>query len=197
MNPLLDTPNLALSSNHILNLALSFLTLTLTFYFLSALYNVFFGPLSQFPGPKLWAFSKLPSIHAMVAGDEASAFAALHKQYGPVVRVGPSQLSYAGGAADWKAVYGFRKAGAGALFKDPLFYGKGMNGTVSCFVGRCVLFSFRRRRDGLWSMLMMDADFDRACSLMSSPLMMRDIRGRGGSSRMLFPIKRLRSRSRC
>ena len=67
----------------------------------------------------------------MVSGGEAEVYAKLHQQYGSVVRTGPSELSYTSGAIAWKDIYGFRKHGTAHVHKDPLFYGKALNGVDS------------------------------------------------------------------
>jgi hypothetical protein len=83
-------------------------------------YDVFYGPLSRFPGPKIWGFTKLGQISALVSGNEGKWYTELHREYGPVVRVGPRRLSLAGGASSWRVVYGARKGGM--LKKDTEFY---------------------------------------------------------------------------
>jgi len=99
------------------------LTGLLTLYWLtSRLYDVFLGPLSIYPGPKLWAFSYIPRLIAQAAGKESLAHCKLHEQYGPVVRVGPNELSYANGQQAWKDIYGHKKGGQAQPSKDKVFY---------------------------------------------------------------------------
>jgi hypothetical protein len=112
-------------------ISLSFLILFVAYYIVSSFYDVYFGPLSKYPGPKLWAFSLVPRILTMVNGNDAEVYARLHQQYGGVVRTGPRELSYAAGANAWKDVYGFKKHGAAQPYKDPMFYGKPLNGVDS------------------------------------------------------------------
>ncbi|KAK8051556.1 Cytochrome P450 monooxygenase alt3 [Apiospora rasikravindrae] len=81
----------------------------LTLYFLGrALYNVFLHPLRSYPGPKLWAASRLPWVLASLRGDLAWSLLALHELYGPVVRIAPDELSYTGTGDSWKTIYGRR-----------------------------------------------------------------------------------------
>lgn len=61
--------------------------------------DVYLGPMSKFPGPKLWAATALPSTIKLWRGEEALAKHALHDKYGPVVRVTPTELSYCNGRA--------------------------------------------------------------------------------------------------
>jgi cytochrome P450 len=70
-------------------------------------YNLFFHPLQSYPGPKLWAITRVPwhwrNLHGRLAWD----IKALHEKYGPVVRIGPDELSYTSSSA-WKKIYGQR-----------------------------------------------------------------------------------------
>jgi cytochrome P450 len=47
----------------------------------------------------------------------------LHEKYGPVVRVGPNQLSFTGSQA-WKDIYGYRGANGETFQKDPIILGQ-------------------------------------------------------------------------
>ncbi|KAF1355043.1 cytochrome P450 [Delphinella strobiligena] len=76
--------------------------------------DVYLGPMSKFPGPKLWAATALPSTIKLWRGEEALAKHALHDKYGPVVRVTPTELSY-----------------SNRHLEDPTFYGPTTNGTPS------------------------------------------------------------------
>ncbi|KAK3672299.1 hypothetical protein LTR78_007839 [Recurvomyces mirabilis] len=109
-------------------IAFTFLGLVLIGYLINILYVAFLGPLSKFPGPPFRALSKLPAIQTMFAGRDGEVYAELHRQYGPIVRIAPHQLSYNGGAKAWNEIYGFRKPGTGKLAKDKTFYGRPMNG---------------------------------------------------------------------
>lgn len=73
----------------------------------NAVYNIFFHPLSSFPGPKLWATSRLPWNYFNFRGRLGWRIRDLHKQYGPVVRIAPNELSYTSSAA-WRKIYGQR-----------------------------------------------------------------------------------------
>ncbi|GKT45881.1 cytochrome P450 monooxygenase aclL [Colletotrichum spaethianum] len=71
------------------------------------LYNIYFHPLSTYPGPKLWATSRIPWTYHSIGGHLPDEVYQLHKQYGPIVRIAPDELSYTSGTA-WKAIYGAR-----------------------------------------------------------------------------------------
>lgn len=77
------------------------IVLYVAYVWLKAISGAFFGPLSKIPGPKLWAMSRLPRMYMEWQGEEASGVDALHKKYGPVVRLAPNEVSFAGGAQAW------------------------------------------------------------------------------------------------
>lgn len=80
----------------------------LLFTWLQVIHGAFFGPLSKLPGPKLWAISRLPRMYMEWQGEEAAGVDALHKKYGPIVRLAPNEVSFAGGVQAWVSLY--RKA---------------------------------------------------------------------------------------
>ncbi|KAK4507480.1 hypothetical protein PRZ48_001215 [Zasmidium cellare] len=114
-----------------LHLFITFATLYFLYHAIQTIYIAYFGPLSSFPGPKLRALSRLPRIITLVKGTEPIDFPALHKQYGPIVRIAPDELSINTGASGWKDLHGFKKPGQSPVFKDPFFYGKPFNGVDS------------------------------------------------------------------
>jgi hypothetical protein len=67
-------------------------------------YNLYFHPLSKFPGPKLWAAFQFPYLYAMLQGIVPYQIKGLHDQYGPVIRISPNELSFIDPAA-WKDIY--------------------------------------------------------------------------------------------
>jgi cytochrome P450 len=105
------------------------IALYLFYAFSSSIYDVYYGPLSQIPGPKLRAFSKFPSIITLMKGCETETYPELHDKYGPVVRIGPREISYAAGAEAWKEIYGFKSQ----VTKDPAFYDTSLNRVASIF----------------------------------------------------------------
>ncbi|ETN43942.1 uncharacterized protein HMPREF1541_11073 [Cyphellophora europaea CBS 101466] len=95
------------------------------------IYLTFFGPLSKFPGPTVNAFSLVPFIRSTWNGNEGIDVAALHDKYGPVVRIGPTMLSFVGCPQTWKDIYGFQKIGRQLPHKDKRFYLQPINGVPS------------------------------------------------------------------
>jgi hypothetical protein len=57
-------------------------------------YRAFIHPLSKYPGPKLWAMTKIPYDIYLFRGILPFKVAELHEKYGPVVRITPNELSY-------------------------------------------------------------------------------------------------------
>lgn len=86
------------------------LTITLLFagpliYFIgNVIYNLFFHPLRSYPGPILWRATLLTWNYHMYTGRLTQTIAALHTQYGPVIRTSPNDLSYATAQA-WEDIY--------------------------------------------------------------------------------------------
>ncbi|KAJ5555406.1 hypothetical protein N7535_007841 [Penicillium sp. DV-2018c] len=60
----------------------------------SIVYAFYLSPLRSFPGPKLWAISRIPSNASVLRGHNHLDILALHKQYGPILRIGPNELAF-------------------------------------------------------------------------------------------------------
>lgn len=87
----------------------------------SVVYNLFFHPLSRFPGPILARISPVPYVIALLRGRIPFWVKACHDKYGSVVRVSPNELSFDNEAA-WKDIYGSRP-GHKNFHKDPIHVG--------------------------------------------------------------------------
>ncbi|KAK8000961.1 trichothecene c-15 hydroxylase [Apiospora marii] len=83
------------------------------------LYNLFLHPLRKFPGPKLWAATRIPYTRNQLSGVSPQHMLDLHLQYGPIVRVAPEILSI-NHPDGMKQVRGHRRAGQPEHGKDPL-----------------------------------------------------------------------------
>jgi len=57
-------------------------------------YRAYFHPLSKYPGPRLWAVSPIPFMYNHMKGRLPYRIHELHEQYGPVVRLAPTELSF-------------------------------------------------------------------------------------------------------
>ena len=75
-----------------------------TWIFPQATYNLFWHPLSRFPGPRHFAASRIPYVYASFSGRLAVKFQELHNEYGNVVRTAPNELSFIEPSA-WKTIY--------------------------------------------------------------------------------------------
>jgi cytochrome P450 len=96
------------------------LILAFILYFsLRTLYRVFLHPLSHIPGPWHHACTSIPLNFHAYNGTECTAVHYLHRDFGPIVRVGPNDVDIADGDA-LEEIYvkkgGFRKAGFYANF---------------------------------------------------------------------------------
>lgn len=60
---------------------------------IKALSNFFRGPLSALPGPWYTHFTGIPLLYTRATGTSRQHLRRIHKVYGPVVRVGPSEVS--------------------------------------------------------------------------------------------------------
>ncbi|GAB1312717.1 Cytochrome P450 monooxygenase [Madurella fahalii] len=95
---------------------------------LSAVYLIFFHPLAKFPGPKLWAVSRIPWARHVIKGDLWQALGRLHEEYGPVVRIAPDEITTISPGA-WKDIYVSKPL----LPKDPYSQTPPLNGAHSLF----------------------------------------------------------------
>ncbi|ROT36171.1 isotrichodermin C-15 hydroxylase, partial [Sodiomyces alkalinus F11] len=93
------------------------------YFLLSAVYNLFFHPLSKYPGPWWYAVSRLPYTIEIFRGTVTWTTKEMHMKYGHVVRIAPDTLSFTTSQA-WQDIYGFRQAstGRGNIPKDPITY---------------------------------------------------------------------------
>ncbi|KAL0930663.1 cytochrome p450 family protein [Colletotrichum truncatum] len=68
--------------------------LFLTYIICLAVYRLYLSPLAKFPGPKLAAFSNWYEFYHDVVrpGKFATHIQSLHKQYGPIIRITPTEL---------------------------------------------------------------------------------------------------------
>lgn len=85
-------------------------------------YDIFYGPMSEIPGPFWYKASGLPLAYMQARGKEAEMLPMIHDKYGPIVRIAPKEISFASGAEAWKDLYGFKKGGQAKPYKDPIMY---------------------------------------------------------------------------
>ncbi|KAJ5156583.1 hypothetical protein N7492_009386 [Penicillium capsulatum] len=109
----------------------------------SCLYELRWSPLSRFPGPKLWAVSRIPSQLSVVLGRNHLDIKDLHQRYGPVVRLSPNELAFNTPQA-FRDIYGSRPGGC--FPKDRSHYMPPANGVdhLVCAVSNAVHLRQRR-----------------------------------------------------
>jgi cytochrome P450 len=95
-----------------------------------AIYNVFFHPLSRFPGSKWWAMSRIPYLLMVWSGDEHKQVLKMHQKYGQVVRLAPDELSFLTPQA-WDDIMGHRKTGQEENGKEECYSGSMGNSIVA------------------------------------------------------------------
>ncbi|KAJ3497144.1 hypothetical protein NLG97_g2124 [Lecanicillium saksenae] len=70
-----------------------------------AAYRVVFHPLAKVPGPKLYAATWLPFLYQTnIEATAPKKIAAMHRKYGPIVRVSPGQIAL-DGSIGWSTVF--------------------------------------------------------------------------------------------
>ncbi|KAI1155572.1 putative cytochrome P450 [Nemania diffusa] len=89
------------------SVALGFV-LVITFTIAQFLYNVFWHPLRNFPGPILHRGTIFPRAYHQMNGTLAFHITSLHQRYGPVVRVAPNELAFNSPQA-YRDIYGHKK----------------------------------------------------------------------------------------
>ncbi|KPM39269.1 Isotrichodermin C-15 hydroxylase [Neonectria ditissima] len=92
--------------------------LGLGYLLVNAIYNVYFHPLRNIPGPKLWAMTLIPYTRMYLSGRAVRKVLELHKTYGPVVRLAPGIVAFSH-PDSVKEIRGHRKAGKSEHGKDP------------------------------------------------------------------------------
>ena len=75
-------------------------------------------PLYRFPGPRLWAASRIFWAYYHFQGDLVAQIKALHDVYGPIIRVAPNELSFTDLAA-WRDIYTVNNSLKRQLPRDP------------------------------------------------------------------------------
>ncbi|KAL5115725.1 hypothetical protein ACEQ8H_006333 [Pleosporales sp. CAS-2024a] len=121
----------------IINFFALILALLFVRFIIRGIRRVYFHPLSQFPGPKLRAFTRIPSHIEVWTGTKHHALAALHRKYGHVVRVNHDELSWTDPNA-WKDIYGHGTKGTPGTVphKHWLRYGQTVNGSPNLILAR-------------------------------------------------------------
>ncbi|KAJ0146010.1 Isotrichodermin C-15 hydroxylase, partial [Colletotrichum tanaceti] len=100
---------------------LATISLAIAGLLLLVLYNLTLHPLRSYPGPKLWAATRIPYALMILRGEPHTTILALHQRYdADIIRVSPNELSFLH-PDSWKDIMGHRKAGSLENEKDPDF----------------------------------------------------------------------------
>ncbi|ESZ91765.1 cytochrome P450 monooxygenase [Sclerotinia borealis F-4128] len=86
----------------------------------TVIHNIYFHPLSKFPGPKLFVASRIFSVREVLRGELPQKIAAFHEIYGEVVRTAPDEVSFTSPQA-FQDIYAKRN-GKPSFPKDPIQY---------------------------------------------------------------------------
>ncbi|KAI1073206.1 hypothetical protein LB507_010876 [Fusarium sp. FIESC RH6] len=70
-----------------------------------SIYYITLHPLASIPGPKTCGFTRIPYWLVSLKGEDVKWMKGLHDKYGPVVRFGPTDVSYATAEA-WNDING-------------------------------------------------------------------------------------------
>jgi cytochrome P450 len=94
---------------------------TILYVVSKAIYNLFFHPLSRFPGLASHAVSHIPYCYRLIHGTLPLDMLELHQKYGDVVRIAPDQLAFSHPDA-WKDIMGHRKSGDLDMERAKFYY---------------------------------------------------------------------------
>ncbi|OBT98661.2 hypothetical protein VE01_03550 [Pseudogymnoascus verrucosus] len=120
---------------------LAVLTILYASYYV--IYNIYFHPLSSYPGPKSHAATRLTYVYYHLTGQLPYRCHQLHTTYGDVVRIAPDELSFTNADA-WKDIYSHRQ-GHQPMNKDMSFYNTPSNGAHSLITANRADHSRQRR----------------------------------------------------
>ncbi|CAI7657824.1 unnamed protein product [Penicillium viridicatum] len=74
----------------------------------TVIYNVYFHPLSRFPGPLAHKISRLAYVYQSIRGTLPFDMLEMHKRYGDIVRIAPDELAFSHPDA-WQDIMGHQK----------------------------------------------------------------------------------------
>ncbi|KAH8880862.1 cytochrome P450 [Thozetella sp. PMI_491] len=83
----------------------------------NSVYNAYLHPLAKVPGPRIYGFSQFPYLYHTWSGRWPQALKLLHDRYGPVVRFGPTDVSFIAPGA-WQKVFAHKSQDDKVYKKD-------------------------------------------------------------------------------
>ncbi|KAL4917420.1 cytochrome P450 [Aspergillus aurantiobrunneus] len=95
-------------------------------------YNLYFHPLRDYPGPLLWRASSLPWKLTLLRGTMHHDLMRHHQKYGDTVRIKPDEISFANAQA-WRDIHA-HVPGRPEFPKDPIRLPLAPNGVMSILV---------------------------------------------------------------
>ncbi|KAI1194543.1 cytochrome P450 [Nemania serpens] len=104
-------------------LAVAVIVILFIYPIVRAVYNAYFHPLSNVPGPFTWSASRLPFIFSLLKGTIVHDIQKLHQKYGPVIRIAPNEVTFARADA-WSDILQPRSE---QFLKDPVWWAKQPN----------------------------------------------------------------------
>lgn len=121
-------------------------------------YYYLFHPLAKYPGPFLASFSNLWKLYHLWSLHLPERLVELHETYGPIVRVGPNDLSFQSGdavAPIYKAGRALKKTKFydGFTTFNPNLFGT-QNEEVFYYFPDCLSLLLATTRPFLWSMIL-------------------------------------------
>ncbi|KAI0197502.1 cytochrome P450 [Astrocystis sublimbata] len=101
------------------------------------IYNLYFHPLRDVPGPKIAAISNVPHCWWFMGGRHPYKMLELHARYGHAVRIAPNEVSF-DSAQSWRDIYGVRPG------HEPFVKGHFYSGGSFAGIGTTSIISERR-----------------------------------------------------
>ncbi|KAI0812129.1 cytochrome P450 [Xylaria sp. FL0064] len=101
-------------------LGVAILLILFLYSILRAIYNVYFHPLANVPGPCIWSASRLPFVVSLLRGTIVHDIQELHRSYGPILRIAPNEVTFARTDA-WSDIMQSRSE---QFLKDPVWWAK-------------------------------------------------------------------------
>ena len=123
-----DMPPLAAFGNPVDQLLRLIIALVVALVVSSIAYYTLLQPLRHIPGPFYTLISPLSLYYHSYIGDECTWIHALHKKYGPILRIAPNDVAIADGAA-LSAIY----TDKGGFSKSPCYRNFDIDGHPSIF----------------------------------------------------------------
>lgn len=114
----IQVPSIDPNANEVMNMQQ-----LLGWILLTIIYNLFFHPLRNIPGPLLHRASIIPWSIQILRGTQMFETQKMHDRYGPIVRLSPTHVAFTDPRA-WKGIYGSlvgHKSGMTELPKSPAF----------------------------------------------------------------------------